>query len=67
MAALGPIKVDDIVECDKRGRRFHALVLHKPTDTRCLTIRPLQPGISYRSVTSREVVAHWRKTKNVRQ
>ena len=54
----------DIVEVDRKGRRFHALVeeLHQRDSSRFdLVIRPLQRGITYRSATVAEVVEVWRK------
>ncbi len=54
----------DIVEVDRKGRRFHALVeeLHQRDSTRFdLVIRPLQRGITYRSATVAEVTQVWRK------
>ena len=54
----------DIVEIDRKGRRFHALVeeLHQRDSTRFdLVIRPLQRGITYRTATVGEVVEVWRK------
>jgi hypothetical protein len=46
------------VEIDKRGRRFHALVLSLEPDEG-LELRPLQRGITFRQATAREVVDHW--------
>jgi hypothetical protein len=55
----------DIVEIDKRGRRFHALVeaLEQPASGGQfeLELRPLQRGVSYRRATVREVVGVWRR------
>jgi len=54
----------DIVEVDRKGRRFHALVeeLHQRDSSRFdLVVRPLQRGITYRSATVAEVVGVWRK------
>jgi len=61
--AIGP---GDIVEVDKKGRRFHALVtaLEQVASGRFeLALRPLDSRISYRTATVREVVAVWRKAK----
>lgn len=54
----------DIVEMDKKGRRFHAVV--EAVDQResgrfDLEFRPLQRGITHRTGTVREVVTVWRK------
>lgn len=54
----------DIVEVDRKGRRFHALVeeLTQRDSTRFdLAIRPLQRGITYRAASVAEVVEVWRK------
>jgi hypothetical protein len=54
----------DIVEVDKKGRRFHAIVveLEQGDSGRfLLSVRPLDSRISYRQATVREVVAVWRR------
>jgi hypothetical protein len=54
----------DIVEVDKKGRRFHALVveLEQVDSGRFhLSVRPLDSRISYRQATVREVVGVWRR------
>jgi hypothetical protein len=54
----------DIVEVDKKGRRFHALVveLDQVDSGRFhLNVRPLDSRISYRQATVREVIAVWRR------
>lgn len=65
MASLTTIRTGDIVLVDKKGRRAHALVRSK--QPRELEILPLEPGFTWTTVTSHEVVEHWRKTKNVRK
>lgn len=58
---IGP---GDIVEVDKKGRRFHALVveLEQGGSGRFhLSVRPLDSRISYRQATVREVIAVWRR------
>ena len=60
---IGP---GDIVEVDKRGRRFHALVteLEQLESGRFeLTLRPLDSRISWRIATVREVVQVWRRVR----
>ena len=60
---IGP---GDIVEIDKRGRRFHALVteLEQLESGRFeLTLRPLDSRISWRIATVREVVQVWRRVR----
>jgi hypothetical protein len=54
----------DIVEIDRKGRRFHALVeeLHQRDSSRFdLAVRPLQRGVTYRTATVAEVVTVWRR------
>lgn len=61
--SIGP---GDIVEIDKKGRRFHALVreLEQTGSGRFeLEVRPLDSRISYRHATVREVVGVWRKAR----
>jgi hypothetical protein len=61
--SIGP---GDIVEVDKKGRRFHALVteLEQVASGRFeLSVRPLDSRISYRSATVREVIGVWRKAR----
>ncbi len=56
----------DIVQVDKKGRRFHALVteLDQQESGRFeLVLRPLDSRISYRTATVREVVEVWRKAR----
>ena len=56
----------DIVQVDKKGRRFHALVteLDQQESGRFeLCLRPLDSRISYRTATVREVVEVWRKAR----
>jgi hypothetical protein len=57
---LQGIRAGDLVLCDVKGRRFHAEVTATPTGAE-LEIRPLQRAITYRRVTSRSVLEHWRK------
>ena len=54
----------DIVEVDKKGRRFHALVkeLAQLESGRFeLVLRPLDSRISWRTASVREVVDVWRR------
>lgn len=56
----------DIVEVDKKGRRFHAIVtvVEQGDSGRFeLTVRPLERGITFRTATVREVVAVWRRAR----
>lgn len=58
---LSGVRVGDIVQCDVKGRRFHAEVTAVPPEGD-LQVRPLTPAVTYRHVTSRQVLEHWRKT-----
>jgi hypothetical protein len=61
--AIGP---GDIVEIDKKGRHFHALVveLEQLESGRFeLQVRPLDSRISYHHATVREVIGVWRKAR----
>ena len=56
----------DIVEVDKRGRRFHALVLELEqleSGRFELKVRPLDSRISWRTATVREVIDVWRRAR----
>ena len=58
---IGP---GDIVEIDKRGRRFHALVLELDqleSGRFELSVRPLDSRVSWRTASVREVVGLWRR------
>lgn len=58
------IGIGDIVEVDRKGRRFHALVeaLHQRDSGRFdLDLCPLDGRTTYRSATVRDVVAVWRR------
>lgn len=60
---IGP---GDIVEVDKKGRRFHAIVveLDQVDSGRFhLSVRPLDSRISYRQATVREVIGVWRRAR----
>jgi hypothetical protein len=56
----------DIVEVDRKGRRFHALVEaieQRESGRFDLTVRPLDGRTTYRSATVRDVVAVWRRAR----
>lgn len=66
MAPLTGIRPGDIVEVDKKGRRFHALVTDTPLPPWAksgLSIRPFNRHETYRHATAREVCAVWRKSR----
>ena len=56
---LEGIETGDIVEINRLGRRFHALVSGNAPGG--LAIQPLDRRVSYRTCRAREVVAHWTK------
>lgn len=60
---LKGIHVGDIIEVDKKGRRFHAMVRDRSSDGKGLTFMPLCPNVSYRTCTAHEVVEHWRRRR----
>jgi hypothetical protein len=56
----------DIVEIDKKGRRFHAIVtqLDQQDSGRFeLEFRALERGITFRTASVREVIAVWRRAR----
>ena len=56
----------DVVEVDKKGRRFHALVREIEQDAKGyhhLALQPFDRRVSYRSATVREVVTVWRRVR----
>lgn len=56
---LEGIQAGDIVEVDRLGRRFHALVGGSVDGG--LSIQPLDRRVSYRTCRPHEVRAHWAK------
>jgi len=62
---LEGIETGDIVEIDRLGRRFHALVSANTLGG--LAIQPLDRKVTYRSCRAREVVAHWSKRGRPRE
>ncbi|MEA2285785.1 MAG: hypothetical protein QOJ21_1828 [Solirubrobacteraceae bacterium] len=58
------IAAGDIVEIDRKGRRFHAVVaglVQRESGRFELELRPIDSRISYRRATVREVVTVWRR------
>jgi hypothetical protein len=56
----------DVVEVDKKGRRFHALVRSLDQDAKGffhLELQPFDRRVSYRHATVREVVTVWRRVR----
>ena len=62
---LEGIHTGDIVEVDRNGRRFHALVTGAAPGG--LAIQPTDRRINYYSARSREVVGHWARRGRPRQ
>jgi hypothetical protein len=56
---IAGIKTGDLVLLDVRGARFHGEVTGR--DENGVTVLPLQRGITYRHVSPRQVITHWRK------
>lgn len=56
---LEGIVAGDIVEVDRLGRRFHAVVAGNAPGG--LSLQPLDRKVTYRSCRAREVVGHWSK------
>jgi hypothetical protein len=56
---LEGIRAGDIVEVDRLGRRFHALVGESAEGG--LSIEPLDRRVTYRTCRPHEVRAHWAK------
>jgi hypothetical protein len=61
---LEGIKAGDIVEVDRLGRRFHALVDGSADGG--LSIQPLDRRVTYRTCRPHEVRAHWAKRGRTR-
>ena len=56
----------DIVEVDRKGRRFHAVVTgieQRDSGRFELDVRPLDSRISYRRATVREIVTVYRRAR----
>jgi hypothetical protein len=56
---LEGIDAGDIVEVDRLGRRFHALVTGSASGG--LAVQPLDRKVTYRACRAHEVVGHWAK------
>lgn len=56
---LEGIEAGDIIEINRLGRRFHALVSGNAPGG--LSIQPLDRRVTYRTCRAREVVGHWSK------
>jgi hypothetical protein len=58
---LGSIRSGDIVLANRRDRRFYAIVTCR--HERELEVEPIDRRITYRRVTTREVLGVWRKSR----
>jgi hypothetical protein len=56
---LEGIQTGDIVEIDRNGRRFHAVVTGPAPGG--LSVQPTDRRVNYYTARSREVVGHWAK------
>jgi hypothetical protein len=65
MVRIEGIRAGDIVEVDRLGRRFHALVGGSAEGG--LSIEPLDRRVTYRTCRPHEVLAHWTKRGRPRQ
>lgn len=59
---IAAVKAGDLVMCERSGWRFIAEVTGKEQGK--LQVEPFQKSCTYREVTSRQVIAHYRKAKN---
>ena len=62
---LEGIHTGDVVEVDRRGRRFYAIVTG--TAPGGLALQPLDRRVNYYDARSREVIGHWSKQGRPRQ
>ena len=58
---LSGVKSGDIVLCDRKGRRFYAIVLER--HDRELAVEPIDRRVTYRHVKACEVLGIWRKSR----
>jgi hypothetical protein len=56
---LEGIHIGDIVEVDRLGRRFHALVTGNAQGG--LTVQPFDRRVTYHTCRAHDVVGHWAK------
>jgi hypothetical protein len=62
---LEGIQTGDIVEVDRNGRRFHAIVTAPAPGG--LAVAPLDRRVNYYRCRSREVIGHWAKRGRPRE
>ena len=58
---LGGLRSGDIVLCERRGWRFHAVVVERYE--RELEVEPIDRRVTYHRVKAREVIGIWRKSR----
>lgn len=59
---LTSIHEADIVKCDVRGVRFHAVVREKTPNG--LRVKPIERGINHFEIGSRQVIEHFRRSRS---
>ena len=59
---LGAVRAGDIIEVDRKGRRFFAIVVERRE--RELGVEPIDRRVTYRRVKAREVIGIWHKTRS---
>lgn len=62
MTQLRGLREGDIVKCDVKGRRFHAVVRERRADGG-LNVTPIERGVNYFAVTARQVLEVWTKRR----
>jgi hypothetical protein len=74
---LAGIRAGDIVECNVKGRQFYAIAVTDGDYASApiidaarphggggeLQVDPITHGITYRRVTARQVIRHWRRAR----
>lgn len=62
---LHSVQPEDIVEIDRRGFRFLAIV--KRVDNGTLHIQPIDPRVTYFRAPARQIVGIWHANKSTRR
>lgn len=63
---MAAIKPGDIVQCNKKGRLFHAKVKGAGVGG-TLLVQPIERNISYRHIAASEIADHWSHTVATRR
>lgn len=58
---LASVRAGDIIEADRKGRRFFAVVIERRE--RELEVEPIDRRVTYRHVRAREVIGIWHKSR----